>query len=219
MVIGLPRMAAVKRGAGPNSPRLTAEVSNVSTQPAPISMSACRVEVGSATRCSRFTPRRISARVASIGTPEDSRGTTTIAPSGMAATASSILDATMGIVSSGHSGAPRSGEPGIHNHETRDFDRSVVMGSGLLAPLGPATTTTESHLPLDIVLLHHRSPQFALRGGERAQLLRRRQHQAHLLAFGERLRDTLLADRGGQLLVEALHRGLRRAGRREHAPP
>ena len=44
-------IAAVKRGAGPNSPRLTAEVSSVSTQPAPISRSACRVEAGSATRC------------------------------------------------------------------------------------------------------------------------------------------------------------------------
>ena len=42
-------IAAVKRGAGPNSPRLTAEVSSVSTQPAPISRSACRLEVGSAT--------------------------------------------------------------------------------------------------------------------------------------------------------------------------
>ena len=42
------RIAAVKRGAGPNSPRLTAEVSSVSTQPAPISRSACRLEVGSA---------------------------------------------------------------------------------------------------------------------------------------------------------------------------
>ena len=36
------RIAAVKRGAGPNSPRLTAEVSSVSTQPAPISRSACK---------------------------------------------------------------------------------------------------------------------------------------------------------------------------------
>ena len=40
--------AAVKRGAGPNSPRLTAEVSMLSTQPAPISRSACRLDVGSA---------------------------------------------------------------------------------------------------------------------------------------------------------------------------
>ena len=87
----------MKRGARPNSPRLTAEVSSVSTQPAPISMSACRVEVGSATRCSRFTPRRISARVASIGTPEASRGTMTIAPSGIAATASSTLVAIKGM--------------------------------------------------------------------------------------------------------------------------
>ena len=62
--------AAVKRGAGPNSPRLTAEVSSVSTQPAPISRSACRLDVGSATRCSRRTPRRISARVAAMATPD-----------------------------------------------------------------------------------------------------------------------------------------------------
>ena len=40
--------AAVKRGAGPNSPRLTAEVSIVSTQPAPIRRSACRLDAGSA---------------------------------------------------------------------------------------------------------------------------------------------------------------------------
>ena len=97
MRMDLPRIAAVKRGAGPNSPRLTAEVSSVSTQPAPISMSACMVEVGSATRCSRFTPRRISARVASIGAPQASRGTTTIAPSGMAAIASSTLFAINGM--------------------------------------------------------------------------------------------------------------------------
>ena len=36
----------------------------------------------------------------------------------------------------GHSGAPRSGEPGIHNHKTRETHRPdhietlVVMGSG-----------------------------------------------------------------------------------------
>ena len=49
MLIVPAMIAAVKRGARPNSPRLTAEVSSVSTQPAPISMSACRLEVGSAT--------------------------------------------------------------------------------------------------------------------------------------------------------------------------
>ncbi len=74
-------IAAVKRGAGPNSPRLTALVSSVATQPAPISKSACRLEVGSATRCSRLMPRRISARVAAIGTPDTSRGTTSMQPS------------------------------------------------------------------------------------------------------------------------------------------
>src|SRR6188508_2125128 len=159
----LPRMAAVKRGARPNSPRLTAEVSKVSTQPAPISRSACNVEVGSATRCSRFTPRRTSARVASIGTPEDSRGTTSIAPSGMVATASSTEAAIAGIRPSGHSGARRSREPGIHNHETSDIESPGVMGSGLRAARGPGTTT-ELHLPLDLVLLHHRAPELALVG-------------------------------------------------------
>ncbi len=84
-----PVMAAVKRGAGPNSPRLTALVSSVATQPAPISRSACRLEVGSATRCSRLTARRISARVAAIGTPETSRGTTSMQPSVTLASASS----------------------------------------------------------------------------------------------------------------------------------
>ena len=81
--------AAVKRGAGPNSPRLTALVSRVAIQPAPISRSACKLEVGRATKCSRLTRRRISARVASIGTPETSRGTTTMQPSVTAASASS----------------------------------------------------------------------------------------------------------------------------------
>ena len=81
--------AAVKRGARPNSPRLTAEVSSVSTQPAPISMSACRLEVGSATSDRRLTPRRISARVAAMATPELSRGIASTQPSVMAASASS----------------------------------------------------------------------------------------------------------------------------------
>ena len=81
--------AALKRGAGPNSPRLTALVSSVATQPAPISRSACRLEVGSATTCSRLMPRLISARVAAIGTPDTSRGTTIIVPSPTQASASS----------------------------------------------------------------------------------------------------------------------------------
>ena len=92
-------MASVKRGAGPNSPRLTAEVSSVSTTPAPIRRSACRVEVGSATRCSRLTPRRISARVASIGTPATSRGTASMMPSVMAPSASS-REAAMTLMTS-----------------------------------------------------------------------------------------------------------------------
>ena len=47
------------------------------------------VAVGNATRCSRLTPRRINARVACIGTPDTSRGTTSMQPSPMLASASS----------------------------------------------------------------------------------------------------------------------------------
>ena len=79
----------MKRGAGPNSPRLTADVSMLATQPAPISTSACRPEVGSATRCRRATPRLIRARVAAMATPETSRGTASTQPSVMGAKASS----------------------------------------------------------------------------------------------------------------------------------
>jgi len=91
------RIAAVKRGASPNSPRLTADVSSIATQPAPIKRSACNVDVGSAIRCSRFTPRRISARVAAIGTPELSRGTASTQPSSIGASASSRLRAMVGM--------------------------------------------------------------------------------------------------------------------------
>src|SRR4029079_10646075 len=89
--------AAEKRGAGPNSPRLTALVSSVSMHPAPISRSAWRLEVGNATRCSRFTPRLIKARVAAIGTPETSRGTTSVQPSTIGATTSSMDFACLNI--------------------------------------------------------------------------------------------------------------------------
>ena len=84
-------IAAVKRGAGPSSPRLTADVSSTPTQPAPIRRSACRLEVGSATRWRFFTPRRIKARVASIGTPATSRGTASMMPSPIGASASSTV--------------------------------------------------------------------------------------------------------------------------------
>ncbi len=84
-------IAAVKRGAGPCSPRLIAEVSIVLTAPAPIRRSACSEEAGRVTRCKPLMPRRINARVASIATPPYSGGTTTIAPSAMLASASSRL--------------------------------------------------------------------------------------------------------------------------------
>ena len=74
-------------------------------------------------------------------TPEDSRGTTTIAPSGMAEIASSTEAAIRGILSSGHSGARQRREPGIHNHETSKIERPVVMGPGLRVPRGPGTTS------------------------------------------------------------------------------
>ena len=90
-------IAAVKRGAGPSSPRLTADVSSTATQPAPIRRSACRLEVGSATRWRSLTPRRIRARVASIGTPATSRGTASMMPSPIGASASSTVSAMTGM--------------------------------------------------------------------------------------------------------------------------
>ena len=83
--------AAVKRGAGPNSPRLTADVSIDATQPAPISRSACRLDVGNAISSRRLIPRRISARVAAMATPEFSRGTASTQPSVIGASASSSV--------------------------------------------------------------------------------------------------------------------------------
>src|SRR5947208_9122888 len=164
MRIVLPKIAAVKRGAGPNSPRLTADVSSVSTQPAPISTSACRVEVGSATRCSRFTPRRISARVASIGTPEDSRGTTIIAPSGMVATASSTEDTIRGISLILQVRAWRTS----NDEAGTQYLRPSFEGSRCaLSPEGCSRSCSAAsllHLPLDIILLHHRPPELALCG-------------------------------------------------------
>jgi hypothetical protein len=64
-------------------------------------------------------PRRISARVASIGTPDDSRGTTIIAPSGMEATASSTEGAIKGITKTSRSPHPAEarGKAGISKDE------------------------------------------------------------------------------------------------------
>jgi hypothetical protein len=67
----------------------------VSTQPAPMSKSACRLEVGSAIRCSLFTPRRTSARVAAMATPDTSRGTASTQPSVTGVRASSSERAIM----------------------------------------------------------------------------------------------------------------------------
>ena len=65
-----PSTAAVKRGALPSSPRLTAAVSMVATLPAPIRRSAAMPACGTVTRCRSRTPRRTSARTAAIGTNE-----------------------------------------------------------------------------------------------------------------------------------------------------
>jgi hypothetical protein len=91
-------IAAVKRGAGPNSPRLTAAASTAATQPTPIRRSACRLDVGVAIRVSRRTPRRISAQVAAMATPAPSRGMSTEAPSAIEPSASSRLRATVGMI-------------------------------------------------------------------------------------------------------------------------
>ena len=65
-----PSTAAVKRGALPSSPRLTAAVSMVATQPAPISRSAAMPACGTVTRFRSRTGRRTSARTAAMGTKE-----------------------------------------------------------------------------------------------------------------------------------------------------
>ena len=62
--------AALKRGALPSSPRLTAAVSTVATQPAPISRSAAMPACGTVSKCKPRTLRRTSARTAAIGTNE-----------------------------------------------------------------------------------------------------------------------------------------------------
>ena len=60
--------ALVKRGARPASPRLTAAASRVFTAPAPISRSAARPLMGTASRCRSLTPRRMSALTMAMGT-------------------------------------------------------------------------------------------------------------------------------------------------------
>ena len=63
-------MAAVKRGASPYSPSVTAAASTRATQPAPISMSTWKPPCGTETICRSRTPRRISARTADMAQPE-----------------------------------------------------------------------------------------------------------------------------------------------------
>ena len=60
------------------------------------------------TRCRRLTPRRISARVAAIGTPEDSRGTASMQPSTIGASASSSVR-TIAVMTAGYSLSPFTG--------------------------------------------------------------------------------------------------------------
>ena len=72
-----------------------AEVSMLATQPAPMSRSACRLEVGSVTRWSRLSPRLISARVAAMATPDISRATASAHPSVMGESASSRVRTIM----------------------------------------------------------------------------------------------------------------------------
>ena len=60
---------AVKRGARPYSPMVTAAVSSVATQPAPISMSPWKPTEGTPIRCRSRTPRLISARIAAMAQP------------------------------------------------------------------------------------------------------------------------------------------------------
>ena len=63
------KTARMKQGAPPASPRLTALVSTVRTNPAPISMSSCSPAVGTQTRWRSRGPHRIKGRVIAMGTP------------------------------------------------------------------------------------------------------------------------------------------------------
>ena len=67
-----PMTAALKRGAPPNSPRLTAEVSIVCDAAGADEQVGLQARGRAGDEVRFFTPRRISARVASIATPEDS---------------------------------------------------------------------------------------------------------------------------------------------------
>src|SRR5262249_16689050 len=144
--------AAVKRGARPNSPRLTAEVSMVSTQPAPMSKSACRLEVGSAIRCSLRMPRRTSARVAAMATPDISRGTASTQPSVITAKASSSERAIM--VEAYHRPSHELGalplpvRTGRGNGPSRPQHRRPTLlgsGRGLLDPVGRERHGADAH--------------------------------------------------------------------------
>jgi hypothetical protein len=63
-------MAAVKRGARPCSPNVTAAASMRATQPAPTSMSTWKPPCGTDTMCRSRTGRRIRARTAAMAQPE-----------------------------------------------------------------------------------------------------------------------------------------------------
>ena len=70
MTLRLPAFtAALKRGAPPASPRLTALVSTSATQPAPISISTCRPPVGTQTSRRSRRPLSIIGRVIAMATP------------------------------------------------------------------------------------------------------------------------------------------------------
>ena len=59
-----------KRGAGPCSPSVTAAVSTLATQPAPISMSAWKPDLRHADQMQIAARLRISARTAAMAQPE-----------------------------------------------------------------------------------------------------------------------------------------------------
>src|SRR4051812_20629549 len=80
------RNAWVKQGAAPNSPNVIADVSTTLAAPVPISRSACRPPTGTHSKCKSRILRRRSARVAAMATPDESFGTASSAPSGIAST-------------------------------------------------------------------------------------------------------------------------------------
>src|SRR4051812_21302081 len=76
-----------------------------------------------------------------------------------------------------------------------------------------------SNIALDVVFLRHRAPSLHLFLQKLAQVLGTGEQHVHLLRLDELLCDAWLAQACNKFSSEAIGDRLRRAGRRENAPP